>query len=177
VVSTEKCYLTNIELPWFVSPDPHRCTIRLCTSSRALEEPIRQISINAGGEGSIVVQKVCDSKETNYGYNARTDEYEDLVAAGVIDPTKVTRTALQNASSIAGLLLTTEAVVTESRSPRAVPPPCRAAAAAWATCTEPVGRKAERIRWMNGTGGGPQALRRFLHRRGLGHRIRIAQTA
>jgi chaperonin GroEL len=60
---------------------------------RALEEPIRQISINAGVEGSIVVQKVRESKETNYGYNARTDEYEDLVAAGVIDPTKVTRTA------------------------------------------------------------------------------------
>jgi chaperonin GroEL len=80
---------------------------------RALEEPIRQISYNAGVEGSIVVQKVRDSKEANYGYNARTDEYEDLVAAGVIDPTKVTRTALQNASSIAGLLLTTEAVVTE----------------------------------------------------------------
>jgi len=80
---------------------------------RALEEPIRQISTNAGVEGSIVVQKVRDSKESNYGYNARTDEYEDLVAAGVIDPTKVTRTALQNASSIAGLLLTTEAVVTE----------------------------------------------------------------
>jgi chaperonin GroEL len=80
---------------------------------RALEEPIRQISTNAGVEGSIVVQKVRESKEANYGYNARTDEYEDLVAAGVIDPTKVTRTALQNASSIAGLLLTTEAVVTE----------------------------------------------------------------
>jgi chaperonin GroEL len=80
---------------------------------RALEEPIRQISHNAGVEGSIVVEKVRNSKETAYGYNARTDEYEDLVAAGVIDPTKVTRTALQNASSIAGLLLTTEAVVTE----------------------------------------------------------------
>jgi chaperonin GroEL len=85
---------------------------------RALEEPIRQISINAGVEGSIVVQKVRESKDTNYGYNARTDEYEDLVAAGVIDPTKVTRTALQNASSIAGLLLTTEAVVTEKPEPK-----------------------------------------------------------
>lgn len=80
---------------------------------RALEEPIRQISTNAGVEGSIVVQKVRESKDAAYGYNARTDVYEDLVAAGVIDPTKVTRTALQNASSIAGLLLTTEAVVTE----------------------------------------------------------------
>jgi chaperonin GroEL len=85
---------------------------------RALEEPIRQISTNAGVEGSIVVQKVRESKDPSYGYNARTDEYEDLVAAGVIDPTKVTRTALQNASSIAGLLLTTEAVVTEKPEPK-----------------------------------------------------------
>jgi chaperonin GroEL len=85
---------------------------------RALEEPIRQISTNAGVEGSIVVQKVRESKDPSYGYDARTDEYEDLVAAGVIDPTKVTRTALQNASSIAGLLLTTEAVVTEKPEPK-----------------------------------------------------------
>jgi chaperonin GroEL len=80
---------------------------------RALEEPIRQIVGNAGVEGSIVVEKVRGSDSPSFGYNARTDVYEDLVAAGVIDPTKVTRTALQNASSIAGLLLTTEAVVTE----------------------------------------------------------------
>jgi chaperonin GroEL len=89
---------------------------------RALEEPIRQISVNAGVEGSIVVQKVRESQDKNYGYNARTDEYEDLVAAGVIDPTKVTRTALQNASSIAGLLLTTEAVVTEKPEPKSSAP-------------------------------------------------------
>jgi chaperonin GroEL len=89
---------------------------------RALEEPIRQISINAGVEGSIVVQKVREANDKNYGYNARTDEYEDLVAAGVIDPTKVTRTALQNASSIAGLLLTTEAVVTEKPEPKSGAP-------------------------------------------------------
>jgi len=80
---------------------------------RALEEPIRQIVQNAGVEGSIVVAKVRENENKNYGYNARTDEYEDLVDAGVIDPTKVTRTALQNASSIAGLLLTTESVVVE----------------------------------------------------------------
>jgi chaperonin GroEL len=80
---------------------------------RALEEPIRQIAGNAGVEGSIVVAKVRENESKNFGYNARTDEYEDLVDAGVIDPTKVTRTALQNAASIAGLLLTTEAVVTE----------------------------------------------------------------
>ncbi|HEX2095029.1 MAG TPA: chaperonin GroEL [Longimicrobiaceae bacterium] len=80
---------------------------------RALEEPIRQIANNAGVEGSIVVAKVRDNESRNFGYNARTDEYEDLVASGVIDPTKVTRTALQNAASIAGLLLTTESVVVE----------------------------------------------------------------
>jgi chaperonin GroEL len=80
---------------------------------RALEEPIRQIANNAGQEGSIVVAKVRDSKDDNFGYNAQTDVYEDLVEAGVIDPTKVTRTALQNAASIAGLLLTTECVVVE----------------------------------------------------------------
>jgi chaperonin GroEL len=79
---------------------------------RALEHPIRQIAENAGGEGSIVVEKVRAGKG-GFGYNAETGEYEDLVKAGVIDPTKVVRTALQNAASIAGLLLTTEAVVVE----------------------------------------------------------------
>ncbi|HEX2723648.1 MAG TPA: chaperonin GroEL [Gemmatimonadaceae bacterium] len=83
--------------------------------SRAIEEPIRMIVQNAGGEGSIVVEKVRNSKEPNYGYNALTDEYENLVEAGVIDPTKVTRTALQNAASIAGLLLTTEALIVEKK--------------------------------------------------------------
>jgi chaperonin GroEL len=82
---------------------------------RALEEPIRMIAQNAGAEGSIVVAKVRASKERNFGYNAATDTYEDLVKAGVIDPTKVARTALQNAASIAGLLLTTECVVVEKR--------------------------------------------------------------
>jgi chaperonin GroEL len=82
---------------------------------RALEEPIRMIAQNAGAEGSIVVARVKESKEKNYGYNAQTDTYEDLVKAGVIDPTKVTRTALQNAASIAGLLLTTECVLVEKK--------------------------------------------------------------
>ncbi|HUQ47482.1 MAG TPA: chaperonin GroEL [Gemmatimonadaceae bacterium] len=85
--------------------------------SRAIEEPIRMIVQNAGGEGSIVIEKVRNSKEANYGYNALTDEYENLVEAGVIDPTKVTRTALQNAASIAGLLLTTEALIVEKKEP------------------------------------------------------------
>jgi len=84
---------------------------------RSLEEPMRMIVQNAGGEGSIVVEKIRSSKDNNYGYNALTDEYEDLVAAGVIDPTKVTRTALQNAASIAGLLLTTEALIVEKKEP------------------------------------------------------------
>ncbi|MFL5480622.1 MAG: chaperonin GroEL [Gemmatimonadaceae bacterium] len=89
---------------------------------RSLEEPMRMIVQNAGGEGSIVVEKIRTSKENNYGYNALTDEYEDLVAAGVIDPTKVTRTALQNAASIAGLLLTTEALVVEKKEPASAAP-------------------------------------------------------
>src|SRR5947208_12275674 len=92
---------------------------------RALEEPIRMIVQNAGAEGSLVVEKVRASKDDAFGYNALTDEYENLVAAGVIDPTKVTRTALQNAASIAGLLLTTEAIVVEKKekeSAHASPP-------------------------------------------------------
>ena len=80
---------------------------------RALEEPLRQIVENAGEEGAVVIGKIRESKENNFGYNARTGEYEDLVKAGVIDPTKVTRTALQNAGSIAALMLTTEALVSE----------------------------------------------------------------
>jgi chaperonin GroEL len=80
---------------------------------KALEFPIRFIATNAGAEGSIVVEKVRGNKTASYGYNAQTDKFEDLVESGVIDPTKVVRTALQNAASIAGLLLTTEAVVVE----------------------------------------------------------------
>src|ERR1041384_1954019 len=86
---------------------------------RACEEPIRMIVQNAGGEGSIVVEKVRGSKDDAFGYNALTDTYENLVQAGVIDPTKVTRTALQNAASIAGLLLTTEALIVEKKEKEA----------------------------------------------------------
>src|SRR5258705_3874455 len=82
---------------------------------RAIEEPIRMIVQNAGGEGSIVLEKVRSSKDDRFGYNALTDTYEDLVQAGVIDPTKVTRTALQNAAAIASLLLTTEAIIVEKK--------------------------------------------------------------
>ncbi len=80
---------------------------------RALEEPLRQIVGNAGEEGAIVVGRIRESKEPNFGYNAQSNKFEDLVKAGVIDPTKVTRTALQNAGSIASLMLTTEALVAE----------------------------------------------------------------
>jgi chaperonin GroEL len=80
---------------------------------RALEEPLRQIAQNAGHEGSVVVEKVRANGNAGFGFNAATEEYGDLVREGVIDPTKVARTALQNATSIAGLLLTTEAVVAE----------------------------------------------------------------
>ena len=89
---------------------------------RALEEPIRIIVENAGVEGAIVVGKLKESTKVNFGYNAQTEEYQDLVQAGVIDPTKVTRTALQNAASIAGLLLTTECVVTEKEEKTKLPP-------------------------------------------------------
>jgi chaperonin GroEL len=80
---------------------------------RALEEPLRWIAQNAGHEGSIIVEKVRANKEANFGFNAQTEEYEDLVKAGVIDPAKVTRTALQNAASIAALMLTTEATISD----------------------------------------------------------------
>jgi chaperonin GroEL len=88
---------------------------------KALEEPLRMIAQNAGAEGSIVLAKVRESKEKNFGYNAQTEVYEDLVKSGVIDPTKVTRTALQNAASIAGLLLTTECVVVERKEEKPAP--------------------------------------------------------
>ena len=88
---------------------------------RSLEEPLRQIVANAGEEGAVVVAKVLESKEQHYGYNALTGNFEDLVKAGVIDPTKVTRTALQNAASIAALLLTTEALIVEIPEAKAAP--------------------------------------------------------
>src|SRR3979411_2109939 len=91
---------------------------------RALEEPLRQIVQNAGKEGAVIVEKVRANKDPNFGYNAATENFEDLVAAGIIDPAKVTRCALQNAASIAGLMLTTEALIAELQEddkPRAMP--------------------------------------------------------
>ena len=80
---------------------------------RALEEPLRLIASNAGHEGAVVVGKVRDSKEPNFGFNAATEDYTDMVFAGILDPAKVTRCALQNAASIAALMLTTEALISE----------------------------------------------------------------
>jgi chaperonin GroEL len=89
---------------------------------RALEEPLRRIAENAGVDGAIVTGKIEESKGAK-GFNAATGEYEDLVAAGIIDPTKVVRTALQNAASIAGLMLTTDAAVTDAPEPKKAQPP------------------------------------------------------
>ncbi len=89
---------------------------------RALEEPLRQIVANAGEEGAVVIGKIRDNKDVAFGYNAQTGQFGDLVKAGVIDPTKVTRTALQNAGSIAALMLTTEALVAEIPEPKSEAP-------------------------------------------------------
>jgi hypothetical protein len=80
---------------------------------RALEEPLRLIASNAGHEGAIIIGKVRDSAKANYGFNAETEEYTDMISAGILDPAKVTRSALQNAASIAALMLTTEALIAE----------------------------------------------------------------
>ena len=93
---------------------------------RALEEPLRQIADNAGEEGAIVLGEVLESRDRNFGYNAQTGDYEDLVEAGVIDPTKVVRTALQNAGSIAALMLTTEALIAEVKEEENTPVPAGA---------------------------------------------------
>jgi len=90
---------------------------------RAVEEPVRQIVGNAGFEGAIVIEKIRSNADTHYGFNAATAEYEDLVKSGVIDPTKVTRSALQNASSIAALMLTTEAMIAEIPEKKSAPSP------------------------------------------------------
>jgi chaperonin GroEL len=107
-----------------VTREDHDEQIGIKIVRRALEEPLRWIAQNAGHEGSIVVEKVREGKGANYGFNAQTEVYEDLVKAGVIDPAKVTRSALQNAASIAGLMLTTEATISEiPEEKKATPPP------------------------------------------------------
>jgi chaperonin GroEL len=91
-------------------PDDQKMGVKII--QKALEEPLRQIAVNAGLEGGIVVEKVKALKGNN-GFNAAADEYEDLVKAGIVDPTKVVRSALQNAASVSGLLLTTEVMISE----------------------------------------------------------------
>ncbi len=80
---------------------------------RALQEPVRQIANNAGDEGSVVVGKILENASPNFGYNAQTGEYGDMIALGIVDPVKVVRTALQDAASVASLLITTEAMIAE----------------------------------------------------------------
>jgi chaperonin GroEL len=93
--------------------DNHDQDVGIQIARRSMEEPLRQIVENAGAEGSVVFHEVADNKDANYGYNAATGEYGDMLKMGILDPTKVTRTALQNAASIAGLMITTEAMVAE----------------------------------------------------------------
>jgi len=90
---------------------------------RALEEPVRQIAENAGFEGSVVIDKIKNSRKTGYGFDASTEKYVDMIDSGIVDPTKVTRTALINAASIASMVLTTEALVTDKKeeNPPAMP--------------------------------------------------------
>jgi chaperonin GroEL len=105
-----------------LSSDDHDVQTGIRIVRRALEEPLRRIAENAGLDGAVIVGKVEELKG-NKGFNAATGEYEDLAAAGIIDPTKVVRTALQNAASIAGLLLTTDAAVTDAPEPKKSGPP------------------------------------------------------
>lgn len=86
---------------------------------KALEAPMKQIAINAGMDGSIIIEKVKNAKRVGYGFDAYNEEYCDMIKAGIVDPTKVTRSALQNAASVAALVLTTEAVVAEKKEPPA----------------------------------------------------------
>ena len=86
---------------------------------RALEEPVRQIALNAGLEGSVIIDKIVRSRKVGYGFNAYTSEYVDMIPAGIVDPTKVTRSALQNAASVAAMVLTTESLVADKKDPQA----------------------------------------------------------
>jgi len=106
-------YLRCIKALDTIKDVPAEQKVGLDIIRRALEEPLRQIVNNAGGEASVVMGKVRDDKNTNAGYNAATEEYVDMIKAGIIDPTKVSRTALQNAASVAGLMLTTEVMITD----------------------------------------------------------------
>ena len=89
---------------------------------KALEEPLRQIAVNAGLEGSVICENIKKEIKVCYGFNALTEEYTDMVSAGIVDPTKVTRSALQNASSVASMVLTTESLVADIKEPAPVAP-------------------------------------------------------
>ena len=102
---------------------------------RALEAPIRQIAENSGVEGSIVVGKVLENKSQTFGFDAQTEQYVDMLSAGIVDPAKVVRVALQDAASVAGLMITTEAMVAEAPK-KETPRRCRAAAAEWVAWAE-----------------------------------------
>jgi chaperonin GroEL len=113
-------YIRAIEVLENMKGDTEDETTGIEIVKRAIEEPLRQIVFNAGKEGAVVVQKVREGKG-DYGYNARTDEYQNFYAAGVIDPAKVTRVALENAASIAGMFLTTECVLVEKKEENSAP--------------------------------------------------------
>ncbi|MDE6460064.1 MAG: chaperonin GroEL, partial [Paramuribaculum sp.] len=113
-------YIRCVELLEGLKGDNEDETTGILIVKRAIEEPLRQIVANAGVEGAVVVQKVKEGK-ADFGYNARTDSYENLLAAGVIDPAKVTRVALENAASIAGMFLTTECVIAEKKEDNPAP--------------------------------------------------------
>jgi len=114
-------YLRAIKVIEKMKGDNEDQTTGIAIVKRALEEPLRQIAENAGIEGSVVVQRIKEGKD-DFGYNAQDDKYESLYKAGVIDPTKVARVALENAASIAGMFLATECVVAE-RPEKDTPPP------------------------------------------------------
>ena len=126
---------------------------------KALQAPLRQIAENAGHDGAVVAGKLIDGNDETLGFNAQTEVYENLVKAGVIDPTKVVRTALQDAASVAGLLITTEAAISEAPEDKARPAAAWAAAAwaAWAAWTS----RSKRLtfsRTNEGRGGNAPAL-------------------
>ncbi len=106
-----------------LKPDNNDQKVGIDIVRRAIQMPARQIAENAGSDGSVVVGKLLESTDTNYGFDAQTSEYENLVKAGIIDPTKVVRLALQDAASVAGLLITTEAMVGEKPEKKSAPMP------------------------------------------------------
>ena len=114
-------YIRAIDVLEGMTGDNVEETTGIAIIKRAIEEPLRQIVANAGKEGAVIVQKVREGK-ADYGYNARTDVYENLLAAGVVDPAKVTRVALENAASIAGMFLTTECVIADKKEDKPEPP-------------------------------------------------------